>query len=64
MPPVRLADWGDAPVSDPVKNMALWTVVTQDHAAMPFVIIDKRAARLYVFDAHALLQAHTAVLQW
>lgn len=58
----RLADWGDAPVSDPVKNMALWTVATQDHAAMPFVIIDKRAARLYVFDAHARLQAHTAVL--
>ncbi|MDR7148536.1 hypothetical protein J2W49_000464 [Hydrogenophaga palleronii] len=60
--PVRLADWGDTPVSDQVKNMALWSAVTQDHAAMPFVIIDKRAARLYVFDASAHLQAHTAVL--
>ncbi|MFZ2828044.1 L,D-transpeptidase [Hydrogenophaga sp.] len=29
---------------------------------MPFVVIDKPAARLYVFDAHARLQAHTAVL--
>src|SRR5690606_20584006 len=36
-PPVRLADWGDTPVSDPVKNMALWSAATQDHAAMPSV---------------------------
>jgi hypothetical protein len=61
-PPMRLAEWGDTQVSDQVKNIALWSAVTQDHAAMPFVIIDKQAARLYVFDATARLQAHTAVL--
>jgi hypothetical protein len=61
-PPVRLANWGNAPVSDPVKTMANWSAATQDHAAMPFVIIDKQAARLYVFDANARLQADTAVL--
>lgn len=61
-PPARLADWGGAPVSDQVKHMANWSAATHDHAATPFVIIDKRAARLYVFDAHARLQADTAVL--
>jgi hypothetical protein len=58
----RLADWGDTPASEQVKTMANWSAATQDHAAMPFVIIDKQAARLYVFDANARLQADTAVL--
>jgi hypothetical protein len=45
-----------------VRRIANWSVGTQDHAAMPFVVVDKQAARLYVFDAMARLQAHTAVL--
>jgi len=59
---VRRADLGDTPVSDHVKRIAHWSAASQDHAAMPFVVIDKQAARLYVFDASARLQADTAVL--
>ena len=56
------ADLGVVPASEQVKRIASWSVGTQDHAAMPFVVVDKQAARLYVFDAMARLQAHTAVL--
>jgi len=62
MPPLHLAEWGDTPVSDQVKKIANWSAATQDHAGMPFVVVDKQSARLYVFDATARLQADTAVL--
>jgi len=62
LPPLRLAEWGHTPVSDSVKKIANWSAATQDHAGMPFVVIDKQSARLYVFDASARLQADTAVL--
>ena len=58
----RQADLGATPTSDPVKRIAHWSAASQDHAAMPFVVVDKQAARLYVFDAKARLQADTAVL--
>jgi hypothetical protein len=60
--PLRLADFGGTAVSEPVQRIAAWTASTQDHAAKPFVIVDKQAARLYVFDSNARLLAHTAVL--
>lgn len=62
IPPLRLAEWGHTPVSEAVKNIANWSAATQDHAGMPFVVVDKQSARLYVFDASARLQADTAVL--
>lgn len=60
--PLRLAELGDAQASSDVRLMANWIANSGDHAAMPFVLIDKRAARLYVFDAQARLLDHTAVL--
>jgi len=58
----RQADLGQTQVSDQLKRIAHWSAATHDHAAMPFVVVDKQAARLYVFDASARLQADTAVL--
>lgn len=60
--PARSADLGDVGVSDDARLMAHWIASTGDHAARPFVMIDKRAARLYVFDAQARLVDHSAVL--
>lgn len=60
--PARLAELGNVDVSDDARLMAHWVASTNDHAARPFVLIDKRAARLYVFDAQARLLDHTAVL--
>lgn len=62
VPLARLADLGDAEVSDDTRLMAHWIASTGDHVARPFVVIDKRAARLYVFDAQARLVDDTAVL--
>ena len=60
--PPRLAELGDAEASSDLRHMANWIARSGDHAAMPFVVIDKRAAHLYVFDAQARLLDHTAVL--
>jgi hypothetical protein len=62
IPPLRKAEWGHTPVSEQVKAIANWSAATQDHAGMPFVVVDKHSARLYVFDAAARLQADTPVL--
>ncbi|PZO17972.1 MAG: hypothetical protein DCF26_08800 [Burkholderiales bacterium] len=60
--PPRLADLGGTEASSDLLHMANWIASSGDHAAMPFVVIDKRAAHLYVFDAQARLLDHTAVL--
>ncbi len=63
--PPRLADLGelgDAEASSDLRYMADWIARSGDHAAMPFVVVDKRAAHLYVFDAQARLLDRTAVL--
>jgi hypothetical protein len=59
---LRVADLGGAEPSSDLHHMANWIAGSGDNAAMPFVVIDKRAARLYVFDAQARLVDHTAVL--
>lgn len=61
-PALRHADLADADASSDLHHMANWIARSGDHAAMPFVVIDKRAARLYVFDAQARLLDDTAVL--
>ena len=55
-------DFGDANPSNDTRELARWIARTGDHAGMPFVLIDKRAARLYVFDAAARVQDTTPVL--
>lgn len=60
--PLRRAELGGVHASNDMRHMANWIASSGDHAAMPFVMIDKRASRLYVFDAQARLLDHTAVL--
>ncbi|MCU0762580.1 MAG: hypothetical protein MUF76_06280 [Hydrogenophaga sp.] len=60
--PARVADWGSAAMSEAVMHTARWSAATQDHADLPFVIVDKPGAHLYLFDAQARLVAHTPVL--
>jgi hypothetical protein len=54
--------FGDDNPSNDTRELTHWIARTGDHAGMPFVVVDKRAARLYVFDAHARVQDSTAVL--
>lgn len=60
--PPRLPDLGSAAASDDTRLLAHWVVETGDNAGMAFVVIDKKAAQLYLFDAAARLSASTPVL--
>lgn len=61
MPP-RLADFqGRAPSPD-ARYIADWVADARDNAGRPFVIVDKRNAHVYVFDAEARLLGDTPVL--
>ena len=44
------------------RNVANWIAASGDNAGMEFVIVDKKMAKVYVFDAHAKLRAASAAL--
>lgn len=61
--PVRLADFGQEQPSPDARNVANWVVDSRDHQNMSFVIIDKKDARVYVFDrAGRIVQSAPALL--
>lgn len=59
---VRAADFGDHPASADVRTLAEWVAATGDAGEGGFVVVDKRFARLHVFDAGARLRASTPIL--
>ncbi len=63
-PPVlsRVANFGNAHPSVEAKTVADWVARVDDSQGKAFVVIDKKSAHLYVFDAHAQLQASSPVL--
>ena len=57
------ADFGPTTgVSADARRVADWVAATQDNGPRDFVLVDKRAARVYVFDQQARLQADTPAL--
>jgi hypothetical protein len=52
---LRRADFRGAPASREAKAIADWSVATDDHAGAPFVIVDKKHARIYAFDGAGAL---------
>ena len=58
----RLADFNGETPTDPVRRIADWVADSGDNRQMPFVIIDKRDARIHVFAADGRLKASTPVL--
>jgi hypothetical protein len=61
-PPPRGADFGQAQVSSEVRHVAHWAIDSKDNDGLPFVIVDKVNARVFVFDAHAVLQGSAPAL--
>jgi hypothetical protein len=59
--PVR-ADFSGAVASSDVRRMADWVVIAHDNAGMPFVIIDKVEARVFVFDTQGHLSGAAPAL--
>lgn len=57
-----LADLGNVRASKDVVQVANWVSYTYDSRRRPFVIIDKKAAKLYVFDGWGRLWNSSPVL--
>jgi hypothetical protein len=61
-PGPRFADFGTHTVSPDARHVADWIADSRDNANTDFVIVDKKYARVYVFDANARLRDSTPVL--
>jgi len=58
----RQADFGDVPASSAAREVADWAIATDDPGGLPFLVVDKAAATLYVFDAAGRLVGSSPVL--
>ena len=57
------ANFASEPASADARYLAQWVLDAHDHLGQPFVLIDKKAARIYVFNPQGqLLGASTALL--
>lgn len=67
-PPVRAAAPSPAAaavaakLSPDAQAMLRWLKASRDNAGSPFIVIDKRAARLWLFDAQAQVAGDTPIL--
>jgi hypothetical protein len=59
---VDFADFGAETPSPDVRHLANWIADSRDTAGTDFVIVDKKNARVYVFDGDARLRGSSAVL--
>lgn len=58
----RLADFKDASASAETRHVAHWALHSGDSAGMPYMVVDKAAARVFVFDRDGRLQGHGPAL--
>lgn len=56
------ADFGSLSPSADARHVADWVASSSDNMRLPFAILDKRGARVYVFDAQARLMGSSLVL--
>jgi hypothetical protein len=62
LPELTAADFRDVQPTPDARHMADWVVARHDNGRMPFMVLDKRDARLYVFKPNGELVADTPVL--
>lgn len=58
----KVADLRGEQASREVRHVADWAVHTGDHGGLPFVIVDKKDSRVFVFDAQGRLLGASAAL--
>ncbi|MDB5869329.1 MAG: hypothetical protein JWP96_1661 [Polaromonas sp.] len=58
----KRANFGQEPASPESRNIADWIVDSGDNRRLPFLIIDKVQAKVFVFDASGQLRGAAAVL--
>jgi hypothetical protein len=61
-PAPLLADFGQVEAGDDVRRVANWSMTTHDHQKMSFIIVDKKQAKVYVFDPAGHLKASAYAL--
>ncbi len=61
-PVQRKLDFGAEVATPEVRQVAQWVVAQADNGVRPFVIIDKRDARVFVFEPTGTLRGATPVL--
>jgi hypothetical protein len=62
MPELTAADFRAVEPTPDARHMADWVVARHDNGRMPFMVLDKRDARLYVFQPNGELIDQTPVL--
>lgn len=60
--PARLANFGTEVFSTESRKLADWVVDSADNGKLPFMIIDKVQARVYMFDAQGQLRGAASAL--
>lgn len=58
----RYAEFGDFSPSPQARHVADWVADSSDNAGADFIVVDKKAATVLVFDRHARLRASSPVL--
>jgi hypothetical protein len=61
-PDLLQADFGDVTPTASARDMADWIVQHHDNGKLPFMVLDKVEARLYVFEPNGVLVEDTPVL--
>ncbi len=56
------ADFAGAPASSDARQVADWVMASGDNHSQPFVIVDKKATEVFVFDSHGHLSGATSAL--
>jgi hypothetical protein len=59
---VSKADFGPHRASADARETARWILETADHGGLPFAIVDKKDARIYVFNGAGRLSGASAAL--
>jgi hypothetical protein len=60
--PARAADFGGESHSDDGRRVADWVVVSNDNQGLPFLIVDKPGAKVFLFDRNGRLKGATLAL--
>lgn len=58
----RQLDLGGEPASSAVRQVAQWVVGSADNGERPFIVVDKQAAKVFVFEPGGRLRGASAVL--
>jgi hypothetical protein len=61
-PAANFGDFRGEAASDDARAIANWIIRTRDNQGLPFIIVDKKDTKVFVFDGRANLRGATLVL--